>query len=448
MSVERVDLLIIGAGSAGLASLREARKHTKRLAIVNHGPWGTMCARAGCQPSKLLIEAANAFHDRARFQELGIRGARGVHVDQGAVLRRVRAVRDVFVQGMSSETDFLGEHAISGRARFLSPVEVVIDETRRIRARRIIVATGSHPVVPAAYHSIGARALTTESLFELEALPRRLAVLGQGAVGVELAQAMARLGVEVTAFEKEKLIAGLTDPNVSAELVSALRDDYALHLRAEVKMTQTKSSIVLQAGKHRVAVDAVLVALGRAPNVAGLGLETLGLALDANGLPTVDPKTMRAGKLPVYFAGDAMPLTAAPVLHEARDEGRIAARHALGIEPMRARRKTPLAVVFSSPNAATVGLRFAKVNKARTRVVEASIAAQSRSTIALEKHGVVRLYLEKKSEKVVGAELCGPRVEHLAHLIALAIETKCTLHDLQSMPLYHPTFEETFSQLR
>ncbi len=182
----KVDTVIVGAGSAGLSALREVRRYTDDFLVVNDGHWGTTCAAVGCMPSKALIEAAHAFHRRLTFEEFGIQGAEGLRADIPAVLARVRRMRDGFVKGPESVPDKLGDRAVSGRARLLGPgrLEVNGDE---IEARAIILAPGSRPVVPGPWRNFGDRILTTDSLFEQDDLPRRIAVVGMGAIGVEMA---------------------------------------------------------------------------------------------------------------------------------------------------------------------------------------------------------------------------------------------------------------------
>ncbi len=194
-----LDTLIIGAGTAGLAALREVRKRTDRYLIVNEGPWGTTCARVGCMPSKALIEAANAFHRRHAFEAFGLRGAEGLTADIAAVLQRVRALRDQFVAGALQATDTLGAARMAGRATVLGPNAVDIDGTP-YATRSIIIATGSRPRVPDEWLAFGDRILTTDTLFEQPTLGPRVAVIGMGVIGVEIAQALARLGIEVAAF--------------------------------------------------------------------------------------------------------------------------------------------------------------------------------------------------------------------------------------------------------
>lgn len=160
-----LDTIIIGAGTAGLAALREVRKRTDRYLIVNDGPWGTTCARVGCMPSKMLIEAASTLHRRHVWNELGLRGATALVADLPAVLQRVRALRDELVAGALKATQNLGSAQKSGRATLLGPGLVEIGGKAHA-TRSIIIATGSRPRLPDEWLAFGDRMLTTDTLFE------------------------------------------------------------------------------------------------------------------------------------------------------------------------------------------------------------------------------------------------------------------------------------------
>ena len=436
------EVVIVGAGSAGLAALREVKKRTQDFLLVNDGAWGTTCARVGCMPSKVLIEAANAYHRRGTFEEFGIRGAGGLSVDLPAVLRRVRRLRDGFVKGTLAATDTLGERAVSGRARLLGPGRLEVDG-REIAARSIVLATGSSPVVPPAWRSLGERLLTTDTLFEAESLPPRIAVVGLGAIGVEMAQALARLGIDVAAFGRGHL-GGLTDAKVSAAATALLGGEFALHLGAEADVIEKDGALRVRAGETEATVDAVLAALGRRPNLAGLGLESLGVALDARGMPPVDPNTLQIADLPLFLAGDANGERA--LLHEAADEGHIAGLNALrlaaGEKPACFARRTPLAIVFSEPNIAVAGRRRADLAAGAFIEGEVDFARQGRARAGQRNHGLMRLYAEPETGKLLGAEMCAPAAEHMAHLLALALDRGMTVHELLRLPFYHPVLEE------
>lgn len=433
------DVAIIGAGTAGLSALREVRKQTDDFVIVNDGPYGTTCARVGCMPSKALIEPANAFHRRTHFEELGVRGAEHLKADIPAVLRRVRTLRDRFVAGTTQITTDLGERSIAGRARFASPDAIDVNG-RRIHARKFIIATGSRPIVPDAWASFGGRVLTSDTLFEQETLPAKIAVVGLGVVGCEIAQALSRLGIEITAFVAGQRLAGLQDPLVSEQAHALLSAEYTIHLGARAALEPESHRIRVSAGDRSVLVDGVLAALGRRPNVDDLGLENLGVQLDDSGMPPFNVESLQIGDLPIYFAGDVNGKW--PVLHEASDDGYISGYNAPREDAECFQRRTPLAIVFTDPNIAVVGQRYATLDKRNVAIGAIDFSEQGRARVAAENRGLLRVYANKANGRLLGAEMCAPRGEHLAHLLALAVTQRLTVHQLLRAPFYHPVYEE------
>ena len=433
------DVAIIGAGTAGLAALREIRKQTDNFVIVNDGPYGTTCARVGCMPSKALIESANAFHRRTHFAELGLLGADALSADLPAVLRRVRTVRDRFVGGITKITDELGNRNIAGRARFVAPDAIDVNG-RRLRSQTFIIATGSRPIVPDDWKHFGERVLTSDTLFEQETLPKRLAVVGLGVIGCEMAQALARLGLEVTAFGAGAGLAGLQDPIVTAQATSLLGAEFAVRLHERAQLEIQGERLRVHAGAHSVVVNTVVAALGRRPNVDDLGLEHLGVQLDQQGMPPFNPQSLQIEGLPIYFAGDVNGEW--PVLHEASDDGYISGYNALTKAPACFQRRTPLAVAFTDPNIAVIGRRFDALDRNDAVIGAVDFARQGRARVAAENRGVLRVYARKSDARLLGAELCAPRGEHLAHLLALAVSQRLTVHQLLGTPFYHPVFEE------
>ena len=433
------DVAIIGAGSSGLSALRVVRKQTDNFVLINHGSYGTTCARVGCMPSKALIEAANAFHLRKTLAAFGVSEAERLAVDIPAVLRRVRRLRDGFVAGMLNITDEAKDRSIAGRARFLEPQVLEVGD-RRVHAKNIIIATGSRPVVPGGWDGFGPRMLTSDDLFEQETLPSRMAVIGMGGLGCEIAQALSRLGIEITGFDTADHIAGLSDSQVNSQAVALLRAEFTMHLGQAAEPAIEGERIRVRAGNASVVVDKVLVALGRRPNVDQMGLENLGVELDARGVPPFDSNTMQIAGLPVYIAGDAN--RHLPLLHEALDEGYIAGYNAMRSEPACFERRAPLAIVFADPGIAVVGQRYEELNKDEIVIGEVDFSNQGRARMSEVNHGLLRVYADKSSGCLLGAEMCAPQGEHLAHLLALAVQRKLTVRELLGMPFYHPVLEE------
>jgi dihydrolipoamide dehydrogenase len=436
---ESYDVAIIGAGTAGLSALREVRKQTDNFVIINDGPYGTTCARVGCMPSKALVESAKTFHRRLHFDTLGIHGATELRIDVPAVLRRIRVLRDEFVAGTRQITDDLGARSLSGRARFIAP-DVLDVNGRHLRARTIIVATGSRPMVPERWRWLGSRLLTSNELFEQSDLPRRMVVIGLGAVGAEIGQALARLGLEVVAFGAGPCIAGLTDPVVSAAAIHTLSKEFPLFMDTRAELHPQGEQVLVRAGAHSFVVDAVFAALGRQPNIDDLGFEHLGVQLDEHGLPPINRHSMQIADLPIYIAGDAS--DALPLMHEASDEGHIGGYNATQAKPACFQRRTPLVIVFSDPNIATVGTPFADLDPQQIAIGSVDFSRQGRARVACENQGLLRVYANRVDGLLVGAELCAPSGEHLAHLLALAIEQRMSVAQLLRMPFYHPVLEE------
>ena len=436
----KVDTIIVGAGTAGLSALHEVRRYTDDFLLINDGRWGTTCAGVGCMPSKALIEVANAFHRRHVFEDFGIRGGEALRADIPAVLAHVRKLRDGFVAGPQAVREKLGRRAIWGRARLKGPNRVEVNG-EEIEARAIILAPGSRPVVPKAWGAFGDRILTSDTLFEQNDLPRRIAVIGMGAIGVEIAQALARLGVEVAEFDALDSLGGIDDPRILGSFRPMIAREISLHLGAPAELSATQGGILVDGAGGSYEADIVLAAMGRRPNIDGLGLETLGVAFDARGMPEINPTTLRLGDLPVFLIGDANGYR--PLMHEAADEGHIASRNAApGIAILPHCRRTPLAIVFSSPQIARVGAAISEMPEARRASGSFDFSKQPRARMSAAAAGLLRVHADRETGMLLGAEMCIPAAEHVAHLLALAIERKATVSDLLAMPFYHPVLEE------
>ena len=437
----KVEVAVIGAGSAGLFALGQVRKGTDDFVMINGGAFGTTCARVGCMPSKVLIQIAEDFHRRDDLVAEGISGGDGLSVDVGRALAHVRKLRDEFVSKVTSRsTDRMGEKLIKGYARFVEP-NVLEVEGQRIRAEKIVLATGSRPVVPKAWQAFGDRVLTTDSLFEQESLPQNLAVIGLGVIGLELGQALHRLGLGVTGIDMLTTIGGLSDPRVNAAAIELIGDEVPLWLGHAAEVAEAGNQLRVSAGENAVLVDKLLVSMGRRPNTDGLGLEDIGAPLDDKGRPVFDPGTLQLGDLPIFIAGDAT--AERMILHEAGDEGRIAGSNAVRETPIAYRRKTPLAVTFCDPNIVSVGASWRELEgRDDVAVGEYDMANQNRAAIMGRNRGLLRIYGDKSDGRLLGASLLSVRGEHLGHLLAWCIEKEMTVFDLIRMPFYHPVIEE------
>lgn len=433
------DVAVIGAGTAGLAAQSAAYKAGARTLLIDRAFAGTTCATAGCMPSKLLIAAADAAHGAGRADLFGIR-AEAVRVDGAAVMHRVRAERDRFVAGVKRSLDKLPEEVrIRATARFTSATSLALDDGRRVHARAVVIATGAEAAIPGPFADLGGRILTNASIFELTDLPQSVAVVGAGPVGLELGQALARLGVRVEIFDQADRIGGLQDGAVSDALKRCIENEVAIHLNADIKAESSGDAVRLGWGDQSREFERLLVAAGRPPDLSALDLQASDLALDDRGTPEFDPATLQCGDAPVFIAGDANHHR--PLLHEASDEGTTAGRNAARFPDITPRDpKVPLAVTFSRPEAATVGTVPAAGDD-DSLTAAASYDDQGRARVEGRLGGLCHIYADRRG-RLTGASLCAPDAGHLAHLLAWSIGAGATASDLLNQPFYHPTLEE------
>jgi len=441
VSMQRhVKVAIIGAGSAGLSALRQVKKTTDDFVLIDQGPLGTTCARVGCMPSKALIHVARDFYGRRLFAASGITGAERLACDIPAVLRHVRGLRDRFTEGMvQAIRTQAGDRLLVGQAKLLDVHHIQVGD-QIIEADHIVIAVGAKPDVPPAWRRFGDRILTYESLFEQEALPSRMAVIGLGPVGLELGQALSRLGIEMTGFSSSTSLGGLSDPEVNAVMRKAIAAEFPIHLEAPAEVEPDGDALVVRSGRTTVTVGRLLVAVGSSPKLEGLWVERLGVALDEQGLPACDTRTSQVGNLPVYMAGDVTGCR--PVLHEALDEGYIAGLNVLADVAESYCRRPPLRIVFSAPQLAVVGRSFAQLHNTDIVIGGVGFEDESRAVIEGTNRGLLRIYVDPASGLLLGAEAACPSAEHLGHVLALAIQQRMTVSDLLQMPFYHPTAEE------
>jgi len=438
---QQVDVAIIGSGTAGLNAMSQVRRAGKSFVLINGGEPGTTCARVGCMPSKAMIQIAEDYHRRTHLGKYGVDGHQAMTLEVSEAMGHVQELRDTFVDRvLGNSTDGMPpERFVQDYARFIGP-NLLEAGGRRIRAERIVIATGSRPLVPAAWQAFGARVLTTDSLFELEDLPQSMAVIGLGTIGLELGQSLHRLGVEVTGFDQQTTIGGIQDPEVLRCAQELLGKEFPIHLGQAAEISEEGDQLRVSAGDVSVLVDQVLCSIGRVPNVEGLGLEVLGVELDARGIPRFDPNTMQVGDLPVYIAGDVSGFR--PILHEAGDEGKIAGYNAAQGTSHAFRRKVPLYINFCDPNICAVGAGFSELDPATTAIGQINFAPVGRALIMGKNKGVLRVYADKATGRLLGSEMIAPKGENLAHLLAWCIDQGLTVGRLLRMPFYHPVIEE------
>lgn len=448
----QADIVVIGGGTAGMGAFRNARLHSDNVYLIENNVFGTTCARVGCMPSKLLIAAAEARHHALHTDPFGVHLDKDSIVVNGEeVMRRVKSERDRFVGFVVTDVEeWPADKRIMGSAKFIDEHTVQIDDYIQIAAKSFVIATGSRPVILPQWQSLGDRLIINDDVFSWDTLPKRVAVFGPGVIGLELGQALHRLGVKVEIFGLGGIIGGISDPVVSDEAKAVFGEELKLHLDAktEVKLDADGNVEVHweQDGEKGVFVaEYMLAAVGRRPNVDNIGLENINIDKDARGVPVADPLTMQTSIPHIFIAGDAS--NQLPLLHEAADQGKIAGDNA-GRYPNigSGLRRSTIGVVFTSPQIGFVGLKYAQVAAQYQTdefvIGEVSFKNQGRSRVMLVNKGHMRLYAEKATGRFIGAEIVGPAAEHLAHLLAWAHQMKMTVPQMLDMPFYHPVIEE------
>jgi dihydrolipoamide dehydrogenase len=443
------DVAIIGAGSAGLNARREVERAGKGWLLIEADAYGTTCARTGCMPSKLLIAAATAARNARRAGLFGLQiEASALRIDGRAVLERVRREREHFVQGIVRDVEALpSAQRLHGRARFVGPSELAIDAHTRVHAEAVVIATGSQPIVPAELLPLGAALLTSDNVFDLPDLPESLAVFGTGAIGLELGQALAQLGVRVAFYNREESIGPFSDPLIDARFRELISSEFTVYSGVRVlEVKQLAAGVAIRhldrAGREQESVFArVLAAAGRKPTLDSLNLAASGLTLDADGQPQCDLRSLQCEAAPIFMAGDVN--GARTLLHEAVDEGCLAGANAAHFPHVQSiTRRVPLVIAFTHPQVALLGARFRDLSQAAIAIGHSSYADQGRARVQAEGQGEVRVYVDRASQHLLGAELYGPDAEHTAHLLAWMVQAKLPLNEILRMPVYHPTVEE------
>lgn len=446
MQERHADVAIIGAGTAGMAAWQSAQATTRKILMIEAGEFGTTCARAACMPSKLLIAAANAARDASRAGTFGIKvGA--LEIDGQAVMDRVRRERDRFVAGIVRQVQrWPADQVLHGAARFVGPQTLQVDEHTLVQARSVVIATGSRPAIPDALRAaLGDRLLVSDQVFDWQTLPRAVAVVGTGAIGLELAQALAALGVRVSLFGRKPRFGPLSDPALLAIAARLLGETLDLQIHAEDPDYRREGDevVVRLPDGQESRYDWLIAATGRQPATDTLDLAAAGITTDTEGNLPYDRHTCQVGDLPVFMAGDAD--ADDPLLHVANEDGRIAGANAARFPAVhRFERQAPLAIVFSAPQTATLGRTHRELEQAGIVHVRGCVSFedQGRARLAGTAEGALHIYASRDDGRLLGAEMIGPAAEHIAHLLAWAVQAEERVEDLLQRPFYHPVYEE------
>ena len=445
------NLIVIGGGSAGLVTAYIAAAVKAKVSLIEKHKMGGDCLNTGCVPSKALIRSAKLLSHMARSKEFGIASARA-EFDFGAVMERVQAViRKVEPHDSIARYTELGVDVIEGSANIVSPWEVELTRsngaTERLSTRSIVIAAGARPFVPPIPGIEEVGYLTSDTVWNLRELPRRLVVLGGGPIGAELTQAFARFGAKVTQVEMAPRIMIREDPEVSEMVTRRFREegiDVLLEHRAKQFLIENGEKVLVaehQGRDVRIAFDAVLVAVGRVANLKGYGLEELGIAAER----TVGTNAYLQTNYPnIYAAGDV----AGPFqfTHTAAHQAWYAAVNAL-FDPFK-KFKADYTVIpwatFVEPEVARVGLneQDAKEQGIACEVSRYDIDDLDRAIADGEAHGFIKVLTVPGKDRILGVTIVG---EHAGDLIAeyvLAMKQGIGLNKILGTIHIYPTLAE------
>lgn len=443
------DLCVIGAGSGGLSVAAAAAQFGVSVVLVERDRMGGDCLNVGCVPSKALIAAgarAQAIRDAGRF---GV-SAGEPQVNYAKVHEHVRRVIAAIAPNDSVERfTALGVNVVKGEARFVNRHTVTVGE-QAIKARRIVVATGSRPAVPPIPGLDAVSYLTNESVFDLSKLPERLVVLGGGPIGVELAQAFARLGSKVTIVEARSLLAR-EDPEAASVVRRALlRDGVDLREQAKVLRVETMRGGVrlvlagVEDGPETLIEGThLLVATGRTPNIEALQLDLAGVATDAKGV--IVDKGLRTGNRRIFAIGDCASGQAGALqfTHVANYHAGLVLRSALFRLPVKVSIEPIARVTYCQPELAGVGLseEQARQRAGEIRVLRWPFAENDRAQAEHETQGFVKLVTDKKG-RILGVTIVGASAGDLILPWAMAIQKQFSVKDMAGLVFPYPTLSE------
>ena len=447
----RYDLVVIGAGTAGLVAAAGAAGLGARVALIERRLMGGDCLNSGCVPSKTLIRSATAIaaaHDTDRF---GVRGLATPEVDFRAVMERVRAIRARISRNDSAHRfrDELGVDVFIGHGAFLDSRRIGVGEAI-LSFRKAVVATGTSPLVPKIPGLDRTGYQTHETLFSLPALPRRLGILGAGPIGCEMAQAFRRLGSQVTVIERASQVLPREDPDVAQLLETSLSAEGVVFRLgtslARIGERAGEKTLTLDSEGHPedLVVDEIVVATGRTPNLEGLGLAEAGIETSKQGV-VVDDR-LRTTNSRVFAAGDIGLDTR--FTHAADFSARAVIQNALFFGRKKRSSLTIPWCTYTDPEIARVGLgqREAESRGIAIDTFVRHFEEVDRAITDGEETGFVRIHTERGRDKILGATIVGRRASELIGEIVLAMHAGVGLGRLANVIHPYPTRSEAIRQ--
>ncbi len=440
------DLIVIGGGAAGLSVASGAAQLGRKVTLIETADkLGGECLHYGCVPSKTLIHTAKVAQLIKQAGEVGL-SAQHDAIDINAVNARVQQVIEQ-IQPHDDPERFrsYGCEVIFGQAKFIDAHTLKVGE-QKIRGKRIVIASGSKPAVPPIKGLAELGYVTNETIFTMPKLPQRLLIMGAGIVGLEMAQAFVRLGVEVTVIGRRDRIAPQLDAEVAEQLRQILEaEGVQFHLSTQAKSVRAEAGYKLvecnavDGGLITFECDEILVAIGRRPNVPELQLEQAGVKYSPKGIK-VNAK-MQTSRRHIYALGDVVD-SPYRFTHVAEYQAGIVIANAIFRVPKKANYQVVPAVMFTDPEFASVGLTEAEAKQRyrKISVLRFDMKDIDRALAENQPHGMAKLIIHKK--KIIGATILGPHAgEYLAEIV-LAMQTNASIADISAAIHAYPTLSQ------
>ncbi len=444
---KQYDLVIIGSGPGGYVAAIRASQLGLKAVVVEKDKAGGVCLNIGCIPSKALIHQAEVFHSIAGLEDLGV-SVNTEKFDYSKVFKKSRNAASKLSRGVQyllkkNKVDF-----IEGRAEISGKNEVLLDSGDKIKAKNIIIASGSRPREIPGFSFDGDTVVSSNDALMFESLPKSLLILGAGAIGMEFAHIMSRFGVEVTVVEMLDRILPLEDAEASDVVAKDFKKRgitmYTGMKASGLKKSKSGATVTLEdsdGGKKTVEAEKVLVAVGRAPNTEDIGLDSVGIETEKGFIPVGD---YYLTKVPgIYAIGDVV---AGPLLaHVASKEGEIAVEHIAGEnpEPRLDPHLIPSAV-YTEPQVAGFGLTEAqaKEQKINFKTAVFPYRGAGKAVAVEEPEGIVKIIYNPDSTEILGAHAAGANATELIHELLLAKKAELLPEDIATMVHAHPTLSE------
>lgn len=448
----RYNMVVIGGGTAGLICAAGAAGLGAKVALIERHLLGGDCLNVGCVPSKGVIRAARALYDARNSSEFGVRNGEQITFDFNTAMERMRRIRSDISRHDSARRyrDELGVDVFIGEGAFISPDCVEVDGTK-LYFKKAAICTGGRAAAPPIPGLAEAGYLTNETVFSLTELPPRLAVIGAGPIGCELAQSFARFGSSVTLVEVAPQILGREDADAAAILHQAfVRDGIDLRLGVKIIGIERRSSeklLLLEQNGFRIetVVDEILVGVGRSPNLEGLGLEKAGVRFDKSGV-LVD-EYLRTSSPDIYAAGDIC--SAYKFTHAADAMARILIANALFMGRQKMSNMVIPWCTYTDPEIAHVGMyeRDAVENGLEVTTLTIPLSQVDRAILDGETEGFARVHLKKGTDRILGATIVARHAGEMIGEFTLAITNKLGLSAIAKTIHPYPTQAEVIKKL-